>query len=182
LLPASALPGWPVEVPLPIDPVWKRDYTASVQRLIRDGADVPLAQLFLHATERPAPDSKGVDRARSASEAFLFRRLEGLPETKDRFELNARLPIPFGDYSRMEVDFLDKDLNLVLELDGPQHLADPEAYRRDRRKDALLQEKGFFVLRFLAQDIALHLDEILDRIIRTISHLSSHFKSHGEKR
>jgi len=182
LLPASALPGWPVEVPLPIDPEWKRDYTASVQRLIRDGVDVPLAQLFLHATERPAPDATGVDRARSASEAFLFRRLEGLPETKDRFELNARLPIPFGDYSRMEVDFLDKDLNLVLELDGPQHLADPEAYRRDRRKDALLQEKGFFVLRFLAQDIALHLDEILDRIIRTISHLSSHFKSHGEKR
>jgi hypothetical protein len=41
LLPGSALPGWPSEVPLPIDPEWKRDYAASVRRLIRDGVDVP---------------------------------------------------------------------------------------------------------------------------------------------
>ena len=33
LLPGSALPGWPAEVPLPIDPEWKRDYAASVRRL-----------------------------------------------------------------------------------------------------------------------------------------------------
>jgi hypothetical protein len=39
LLPASAVPGWPPEVPLPIDPEWKRDYAASVRRLIRDGVD-----------------------------------------------------------------------------------------------------------------------------------------------
>ena len=38
-LPASAVPGWPVEVPLPIDLEWKRDYSASVRRLIRDGID-----------------------------------------------------------------------------------------------------------------------------------------------
>jgi superfamily II DNA or RNA helicase len=36
LLPGSALPGWPSEVPLPIDPEWKRDYAASVRRLIRE--------------------------------------------------------------------------------------------------------------------------------------------------
>lgn len=34
LLPASALPGWPSEVPLPVDPEWKKDYAASVRRLI----------------------------------------------------------------------------------------------------------------------------------------------------
>ena len=37
-LPASAVPGWPVEVPLPADPFWKRDYAASVRRLVRDGS------------------------------------------------------------------------------------------------------------------------------------------------
>ena len=42
-LPGSAVPGWPLEVPLPVDPQWKRDYAASVRRLIRDGVDVPLA-------------------------------------------------------------------------------------------------------------------------------------------
>jgi hypothetical protein len=77
LLPASAVPGWPVEVPLPIDPEWKRDYAGG---------------LFC------------------------------------------------------------ADSRVVIELDGAQHLADAEAYRRDRRKDAMLQKNGYFVLRFLAED------------------------------
>src|SRR5438094_3139451 len=45
LLPGSAVPGWPAEVPLPIDPEWTRDYAASVRRLIRAGVDVPVANL-----------------------------------------------------------------------------------------------------------------------------------------
>jgi len=53
LVPGSALPGWPVEVPLPVDPEWKRDYAASVRRLIRDGVDVPLANLFVHVARSP---------------------------------------------------------------------------------------------------------------------------------
>lgn len=43
LLPASAVPGWPDDVPLPVDPRWKQDYAASVRRLIKDGVDTPLA-------------------------------------------------------------------------------------------------------------------------------------------
>ena len=49
LLPASAIPGWPADVVLPSDPVWKRDYAGSVRRLVRDGVDTPLANLFVHA-------------------------------------------------------------------------------------------------------------------------------------
>jgi hypothetical protein len=52
LLPASAIPGWPADVVLPADPVWKRDHSGSVRRLVRDGVDTPLASLFLHATRR----------------------------------------------------------------------------------------------------------------------------------
>ena len=84
LLPASAVPGWPTEVPLPSDPVWKRDYSASVRRLVRDGVDMPLASLFVHAARRAARCGR-CGRARSATEAFLYRRLETLPETKGRF-------------------------------------------------------------------------------------------------
>lgn len=167
-LPASAVPGWPAEVALPADPLWKQNYAGSVRRLIRDGVDRPLATLFLGATSRISPVSIGVDRARSASEAFLFRRLESLPQTADRFLLNVELPIPFDGRGRMEVDLLDADSRLAIELDGPQHLADPSAYRRDRRKDRLLQENGYFVLRFLAEDIGGNLDEVLDSILRVL--------------
>jgi superfamily II DNA or RNA helicase/very-short-patch-repair endonuclease len=170
LLPASAVPGWPVEVPLPIDPEWKRDYAASVRRLIRDGVETPLANLFVHATRPPSPEAEGADRARSASEAFLYRRLETLPETAGRFRLNVELPIPFDAWGRMEVDFFCADSRVVVELDGAQHLADAEAYRRDRRRDAMLQKNGYFVLRFLAEDAGKRLDHILDTILATLTH------------
>ena len=170
LLPGSAVPGWPAEVPLPIDPEWKRDYAASIRRLVRDGVDVPLANLFVHAARQPSPEAEGVDRARSASEAFLYRRLETLPVTAGRFRLNVQLPIPFDNHGRMEVDFVCERLRLVIELDGGQHLADAEAFRRDRRKDAALQEHGYFVLRFLAEDVGKRLDDVLDSIQRTLVH------------
>ena len=59
---------------------------------------------------------------------------------------------------------------MVIELDGAQHLADAEAYRRDRRKDALLQQNGYFVLRFLAEDAGKNLDNILDAVIAALVH------------
>jgi very-short-patch-repair endonuclease len=61
------------------------------------------------------------------------------------------------------------DSRLVVEIDGPQHLADPVAYRRDRRKDQLLQENGYLVLRYLAGDLAKELDSVLDGILRSLS-------------
>ena len=55
--------------------------------------------------------------------------------------------------------------------EGPQHPAEPEAYRRDRRKDLLLQENGYFVLRFLAEDLGKHLDAVLRAV--------AHFRQRG---
>jgi hypothetical protein len=56
-------------VPLPADPIWKRDYAASVRRL---GVDVSLAILFVAAARPVPPDAGGANRARSASEALLY--------------------------------------------------------------------------------------------------------------
>ncbi|OQA11260.1 MAG: Type III restriction enzyme, res subunit [bacterium ADurb.Bin374] len=183
LLPASAVPGWPTDVPLPVDPEWKKEYAASVRRLVLDGVDSPLANLFVLAARHQAeeitielsrqmkPVSKGEEsRARSFTEAFLYRRLETLPQTRGRFHLNLVLPIPFDGNGFMEVDLVCAEAHLAIELDGPHHLSGPDAYRRDRRKDALLQENGFFVLRFLAEDVGKHLDDILDMIHRVMAH------------
>lgn len=168
LLPASAIPGWPADVVLPSDPVWKRDYSGSVQRLVRDGVDVPLASLFVHVARSVPPDAEGADRARSATESFLFHRLETMSATKGRFRLNATLPIAFDGQGNLEVDLLCADARVAVELDGAQHLGDPIAYRRDRRKDHLLQENGYLVLRFLAEDVGKELDLVLDAILRAL--------------
>jgi superfamily II DNA or RNA helicase/very-short-patch-repair endonuclease len=169
LLPASAVPGWPLEVPLPVDPRWKSEYSASVLRLVRDGIDAPLAQLFVQAAPATPASTDTESSARSATEAFLYRRLETLPETAGRFRLNAKLPISFDGWGHMEVDLLCAEARLAVELDGAQHLV-TDAYRRDRRKDMLLQEHNYFVMRFLAEDVGRHLDTVLDAILRALVH------------
>jgi very-short-patch-repair endonuclease len=129
--------------------------------------DVPLADLFLHAAAQFISTPEGHAHARSATEAFLYRRLQTLPLTRGRFKLNARLPIQFDDRGEMEIDLLDAEARLAVELDGPQHLADPVAYRRDRRKDLLLQESGYLVVRFLTGDVSKRLSDVLD----TLTHI-----------
>lgn len=43
------------------------------------------------------------------------------------------------------------------------------AYRRDRRKDLSLQENGYVVLRFLAEDVGKELNLVLDTILRSLT-------------
>jgi very-short-patch-repair endonuclease len=77
----------------------------------------------------------------------------------------------------MEVDLLCQDARIAVELDGAQHLGDEAAYRRDRRKDQLLQESDYLVLRFLAEDLARDLDRVLDTILRSLVRRRSHLDS-----
>ena len=109
LLPTSAVPGWPVEVPLPIDPEWKRDYSASIGDWSGMGWMLPSQTCSCMSHAQCSPAAEGIARARSASEAFLYRRLQTLPATANRFYLNATLPIPFDTQGRMEVDFFCED-------------------------------------------------------------------------
>lgn len=164
--PASAYPGWPAEVVLSADPIWKCDYGSSIRRLVADGLDQSLAQLFADISTL---ENEQLERARSLIEAFLFYRLETLPETQGHFKLNQELPIPFDALGCMEVDLLCEDARLVIEIDGVQHLASKDAYRTDRRKDLLLQQNGYIVLRFLAEDVSKKLDVVLDTVFRVLS-------------
>jgi len=90
-LPGSAVPGWPADVALPIDPEWKSQYAASVRRLVRDGVDSTLANLFVDVAAMPPPNAEGANRARSASEAFLLSatRNFGRNERKVSFEFSV---------------------------------------------------------------------------------------------
>ncbi len=83
--------------------------------------------------------------------------------------MNIALPIAFDGVGTLEVDLLCDDARVAVELDGPQHLMDPATYRRDRRKDLLLQENGYLVLRFLAEDVGKDLNLALDTVLRALS-------------
>ena len=141
--PAPALSKWPV-----------RPETA---------ASFDAATAALRAREAEPAGVEADDRARSAAERFLFDLLSDLPETVGLFELNVRLGFCFGPMPA-EVDLLAAGLRLAVEIDGFHHFRDPDSYRRDRRKDALLQRQGLLVLRFLAEDVVVRLEEILEEI------------------
>lgn len=105
------------------------------------------------------PDEPAADRtrpanldARSAAEATLYEALEATPATAGRFLLNQSLSVRFGP-TAAEIDLLSRADRIAVEIDGVHHFADPDCYRRDRRKDLVLQTQGFVVVRLLAEDV-----------------------------
>lgn len=91
-------------------------------------------------------------RARSLAEQRLFELLQADPATRALFVLNGRLPFTFGP-NRAEIDLVCAELRVAVEVDGYHHFQDSDAYRRDRRKDVLLQHQGYLVSRHLADDV-----------------------------
>ncbi len=90
--------------------------------------------------------------ARSAAELAFFEALEATPATTGRFALNESLSVRFGSKA-CEVDLLSRGDRIAIEIDGFHHFTDPENYRRDRRKDLLMQQQGLIVVRVLAEDV-----------------------------
>ena len=113
-------------------------------------------------SEKPGPNDD--DQARSAAERFLFESLECVAETAGLFELNATLDFHFGLNRCIEVDLLARTLKLAVEVDGYHHFTDPEAFRRDRRKDLELQKHGYLVVRVLADDVVERLEDVMNTI------------------
>lgn len=108
-------------------------------------------------------DRELLELARSLAERILHDALEARASTQGRYELNGRMPFRFGPRA-CEIDLCDRRTRIAIEIDGYHHFTSPDAYRRDRRKDVLLQREGFVVLRFLDRDIFDRLDFVLQVI------------------
>jgi very-short-patch-repair endonuclease len=107
--------------------------------------------------------------ARSAAEATLFEALEATRATAGRFKLNQYLSIRFGSKAA-EVDLLSRGDRIAIEIDGIHHFADPECYRRDRRKDLLLQGEGLLVVRVLAEDVLRDVRASVNVVCQALAH------------
>ena len=67
-------------------------------------------------------------------------------------------------------DFLCLPLKLVIEVDGITHQWE-ETIRRDKRKDRMLQEAGFVVLRFTDEEVLNQINYVVTVIDETIDRL-----------
>jgi hypothetical protein len=145
--------------------------SSSLARLAADGVtDEVVIRYGEAALAREALSSEpaAADRARSTAEGFLRDMLEALPPTQGLFKNNERADFRINNRP-VEVDFLSRSLRIAIEIDGYYHFQQPEAYRRDRRKDLALQRHGYLVLRFLADDVVARFEEIRDTILEVIS-------------
>lgn len=146
-----------------VDAQRSRSYLALV------GADAEVMAAVDEAEARHAqPALASDDGARSAAERLLFQTLAAHEETAGLFALNRRIDIRFGT-APMEIDLSCLRLGIAIEIDGYYHFTDADAYRRDRRKDVLLQTHGFLVLRFLAVDVVTAIDLVVDTVVHAVN-------------
>ncbi len=109
------------------------------------------------------------ERARSLAELLLFRALQAWPRTYGLFELNGKLPFRFGA-AAAEIDLLCRELRIAVEVDGYHHFSEAGRYRRDRRKDLLLQKHDYMVVRVLASDVTEALRSTLNLVGDAVRH------------
>jgi hypothetical protein len=115
-------------------------------------------------TARRAGSAMGPDEpGRSAVERVLFAALEADPRTRGHFALGVRVDCDFGGQPA-EVDLFAVRTGVAVEVDGYFHFRDADAYRRDRRKDVVLQRRGLLVMRFLADDAVARTAEVVAAI------------------
>ncbi len=73
--------------------------------------------------------------------------------------------VPFGRYV---LDFFCFDANLVLEVDGSQHLEETAAY--DRVRTTELERQGLKVLRFWNADVLNNIEGVLEAVYLALNH------------
>ena len=148
-----------------------RQHEGALEARLRGQHPAPGARWDGYASRESLPPGDTISRGcrqrqlRTRRKAFLFRRLDSLPETRGRSRLNERPPVALDSAGSIEVALLCPDARLAIELDRTECLSDTEAYRHDRHKDQLLQMNGYWVLRFLAEDVGKALDRVLGTIM-----------------
>ncbi|MHB0960433.1 MAG: endonuclease domain-containing protein [Pirellulaceae bacterium] len=142
--------------------------------LAKIGASEELAERLAEATAAsPTRPAKPTDPWKSEQERFLFELLDHTADLSGLFQLNVDPGFMFGG-KRAEVDLACLDLKIAIEIDGYHHFTDPDHYRRDRRKDLELQQHGYFVLRWLAEDVVPQMATVLGTVRAVVRSRTSH--------
>ena len=83
---------------------------------------------------------------------------------RKKFIKNCRFrrQYPIGDYI---VDFVCREKNLIIEIDGGQH-NEIEIQDYDKQRSLYLETKGFKVIRFWNNDIVENIEGVLEEITK----------------
>ena len=169
LIPGSAVPGWPAEVLLPVDPLWKSEYAASVRRLIRDGVDAQFGEITCGCRSEAGSRRHGRGSSTQRHRGIFLSTIGDTAGTGRPFPTECRTADLLRRMGKHGSGSVVRG-GAVGRGTGRRPASGKPWDRRDRRKDALLQEHGYFVLRFLAEDVGAKLDMVLDALLRALTH------------
>lgn len=98
---------------------------------------------------------------RSKNMSYPEKRFQQMLENDDF----AKKYLIYREYSVFPyfIDFAFVDLKVAVEIDGSQHLED-DRKERDNKKDALLIENGWKVIRFTAKDVLENLSMVSEKL------------------
>ena len=112
---------------------------------------------MLGQTEKTAKRNSVLLRKQATdAERAMWRRLYG-----EQLNAKFRRQHPFGSYV---LDFVCVEHRLVIEIDGSQHME----CARDVKRDAMLNDAGFRVLRFCDNQVLTEMDAVLEEIWREL--------------
>ena len=98
----------------------------------------------------------------TSAEAYLWRELQGRKFEGRKFRRQHSI-------NNFIVDFYCPAEQLIIELDGMVHF-NPEAQEKDRKRDAILKEMGFKIMRFENRMVFEHLETVLKEIKENFQH------------
>lgn len=138
------------------------------------GPDAPSPRIRLAELRRRAEDARGVlgikklrraladarERVESPKETELRLLLREQGFAEPAINLEVRAP---GSEESFRVDLSYPDLRIAIEYDGDWHRTDRRRFRRDRRKDDVLHELGWRVVRVVDTDLTSP-SEVMDRL------------------
>jgi very-short-patch-repair endonuclease len=148
------------------------DTSPLEQLLARATVEHSVTEADLVATLRRYPEYPGAGILRAA-----MQRAEGPSLTRSQAESSllhlirhAALPPPSTNVriGRYEVDFLWREAQLVVEVDGYSFHRDRAAFERDRRRDAALMAAGMRVMRFTWRQIVEEQLTVVARIAQVL--------------
>ncbi|PIR38909.1 MAG: isoleucine--tRNA ligase [Alphaproteobacteria bacterium CG11_big_fil_rev_8_21_14_0_20_39_49] len=120
------------------------------------------------ATDRGGYNQEALDRARelrkesTKEEAKLWKYLSG--KQLDGFRFRRQQPI-----YKYIVDFFCPAANLIIELDGSQHVEQKEY---DDKRTAFLESKGYQVLRFWNNEVNENIEGVVEKILDVLKNSS----------
>ncbi|MGE3149845.1 MAG: endonuclease domain-containing protein [Pseudorhodoplanes sp.] len=118
-----------------------------------------------HVTPKMWTRARSLRRETTDAERIIWSALRAHRLNSASF----RRQTPIGPYV---ADFVCHEARLIVEIDGGQHF-EPEQIRKDAKRSAFLEAKGYRILRFTNHDVMINRQGVLESIAAAIENTPS---------